>query len=154
MATIIFNNFRNAQLGTPTGATTTVDFDANDVDIDLVEGSGGDGVVHAVTHSSYADVDGTAGNAIVADRADSTDVPLLSKTVGVVAVGVFDAADVTYNSISGANDADYLTLRKYDATAANSTLVLSFDSATTGLPVTPNGGDITVTFNASGILQL
>jgi len=158
MATIIFNNFRNAQLGNLGGTTTTVDFDADDIDADLLEGSGGDGVVHAVTHSSYDDVDGTAGAAVVADRADSTDVPLASKTVGSVAAGVFDStganSDVTYTSISGANDADYLTLRKYNATATNSTLILSFDSATTGLPLTPNGGDITVTWNASGILQI
>lgn len=154
MATIIFDNFRNSQLGVPTGTTTTVDFDADDIDVSLLEGVGGDGVTHLVTHSSYDDVDGTAGAAVVADRADSAGVPLLSKTIGVVAVGVFDAANFTYGSISNANDGDYLTLFKYNATPANATLILSWDSATTGLPVTPNGGDITVTFNASGLLQI
>ena len=154
MATIIFDNFRNAQLGVPAAPTTTVDFDADDIDADLLEGAGGNGVTHAVTNVDYDDVDGTGGNAVVADRADSANVPLTSKTIGSVAVGVFDAADVTFGSISGANDADYLTLRKFNATAANSTLILSFDSATTGLPVTPNGGDITVTWNVSGILGI
>ena len=31
MATVIHNNFRNAQFGTPANTTTTVDFDGDDV---------------------------------------------------------------------------------------------------------------------------
>jgi hypothetical protein len=39
---------------------------------------------------------------------------------------------------------------------ANTTwrLVAYIDTGVTGLPVTPNGSDITITWNASGILQL
>jgi hypothetical protein len=39
-------------------------------------------------------------------------------------------------------------------TAATSPLVAYIDTGVTGLPVTPNGGNITVTWNASGIFQL
>ncbi len=154
MAVIVHDNFRNAQLGVPAAPTTTVDFDADAIDASLLEGIGGDGVTITAAMDSYDDVDGAAGAAIVADRADSSEVPFTTKTIGSVAVGVFDADNLTYNSISGANDADYLTVFKYNVTAANATLILTWDSATSGLPLTPNGGNVTVTFSASGILQL
>ena len=149
MATVIHNNFRNAQLGTPGGSTTTVDFDADDIDCSLLDETDVGFTIDA-TYSNYGEVD---SGTVVADRGDSSDVPLTSKTVGSVSVGVFDAADVTYGSITG-DAADYLVLFKYDATPANAPLIITWDSATTGLPVTPNGGDIIVTWNASGILQI
>ena len=125
-----------------------MDFDADGIDVSLLDQTDSGAIVAAT--SDYGSVD-TAD--VVADRADSSDVPLLSKTVGVIATGVFDAADVTFNSITG-DAADYLVLYKFDATPANAPLIVTWDSATTGIPVTPNGGDITVTFNASGILQI
>jgi hypothetical protein len=79
---------------------------------------------------------------------------ITSPTVGVVAAGVFDGADVTYTAVSGSVVTQLLI---YVANAgANTTwrLVLFEDTGVTGLPVTPNGGNITVTFNASGIMLL
>lgn len=148
MATIIHDNFRNAQLGSPGGTTTTVVFSSDDIDVALLDQT--DSGTILVTTENYGQVDTPT---VVADRADSTDVPLLSKTIGSVAVGVFDAANVTFASITG-DSADYLVLYKYNATPANATLIVTWDSATTGLPVTPNGGDITVTWNGSGIIQI
>ena len=148
MATVVHDDFRDGQLGTPAAPLTTVDFDADGIDVSLLDQTDSGAIVAAT--SDYGSVD-TAD--VVADRADSSDVPLLSKTVGVIATGVFDAADVTFNSITG-DAADYLVLYKFDATPANAPLIVTWDSATTGIPVTPNGGDITVTFNASGILQI
>ena len=92
---------------------------------------------------------GTVDTAVVV--ADSG--ALGTKTVGVVSVGTFDAANVTFSSVTG-DAADFLVLYKFDATPANSPLIVTWDSATTGLPVTPNGGDITVTFNAAGIVRI
>jgi len=148
MATIVHDNFRNAQLGVPANTTTTVDFDADDIDVSLLDAT--DSGAIAVTTENYGEVDTAT---VVADRADSAQVPLGSKTIGTVAVGVFDAADVTFATITG-DAADYLVLYKYHATPANATMIATWDSATTGLPVTPNGGDITVTFNASGIIRI
>ena len=148
MATVIHNNFRNAQLGVPANSTTTVDFDADDIDVSLLDATDS-GAISASTEN-YGEVDTAT---VVADRSDSTDVPLGTKTIGSVATGVFDAANVTFTSISG-DAADYLCLHKYSATPANATLIATWDSATTGLPVTPNGGDITVTWSASGIIQI
>ena len=148
MATVVHNNFRNAQLGTPGGTTTTTDFDADTIHLSLLDQT--DSGAITATSENYGEVDTPT---VVADDSDSANVPLGSKTVGSVAVGVFDAADVTYSAITG-DAADYLTLFKFNATPANAPLIVTWDSATTGLPVTPNGGDITVTWNGSGILQI
>jgi hypothetical protein len=43
---------------------------------------------------------------------------------------------------------------KDTGTASTSPLIGYFDVVASGLPVTPNGGNITVTFNASGIFAL
>lgn len=68
--------------------------------------------------------------------------------------GVFDGADVTFPTVSGAT-AEALVI--YVKTAgANTTwqLVAYIDTGVTGLPVTPNGGNIGITWNASGIFAL
>ncbi|WP_406325819.1 hypothetical protein OG784_12855 [Streptomyces sp. NBC_01617] len=103
--------------------------------------------------------------AIIVDSADYTysaahdfldDVPagarvavsgaLASKTV---TGGVFDAADVTYNSVSG-DSVEAIVLYKHTGTETTSNLIAYID----GVSVTPNGGNITVTWNASGIFAL
>jgi hypothetical protein len=67
--------------------------------------------------------------------------------------GVFDGTDVTYTAVTG-NSAEALVFYIDTGTAATSRLIQYIDSGFTGLPVTPNGGDITITFNASGISAL
>lgn len=68
--------------------------------------------------------------------------------------GVIDGADVTFSAVSG-NTVEALVLYRKNA-GANTTwqLVAYIDTGVTGLPVTPNGGDIPVTWNASGIVAL
>jgi hypothetical protein len=68
--------------------------------------------------------------------------------------GVFDGADCTFPSVSGAS-VEALVLYVKNA-GANTTwrLVAYIDTGVTGLPVTPNGGNIVVTWNASGIFGL
>jgi hypothetical protein len=68
--------------------------------------------------------------------------------------GVFDGADVTFPSVTGAT-AEALVIYRKNA-GANTTwrLVAYIDTGVTGLPVTPNGGNISVTWNASGIFAL
>lgn len=67
--------------------------------------------------------------------------------------GVFDGADVTYTAVTGAS-VEALVIYIDTGTAGTSQLVAYIDTSVTGLPVTPNGGDITVTWNASGIFAL
>lgn len=68
--------------------------------------------------------------------------------------GTFDGADVTSPSVTGAS-AEALVIYVKNA-GANTTwrLVAYIDTGVTGLPVTPNGGAIGITWNASGIFSL
>jgi hypothetical protein len=60
--------------------------------------------------------------------------------------GVFDADDALFTSVTGAN-AEALIIFQDTGFQANSRLIAYIDSAT-GLPILPNGGDITVAFSS------
>lgn len=70
-----------------------------------------------------------------------------------VTAGLFDGANVTYTAVSGSS-AEAIVIYIDTGVAGTSRLVAYIDSSVTGLPVTPNGGDITVSWSASGIFQL
>ncbi len=59
--------------------------------------------------------------------------------------GVFDADDATFTSVTGAN-CEALIIYQDTGTQSTSRLIAYIDSAT-GLPILPNGGDITVAFS-------
>lgn len=97
------------------------------------------------TYSSTDEFWSSASSAIV-----GTAVTLASKTI---TNGVFDAADVTFTSVSGSS-VEALIIYKDTGSAATSPLIMYLDVAASGLPVTPNGNNIDVQFNASGIFAL
>lgn len=66
--------------------------------------------------------------------------------------GLLDGADVTFTAVTGAT-CEAIILFLDTGTPATSRLVAYLDTSVTGLPVTPNGTDITITWNASGIVQ-
>lgn len=72
-----------------------------------------------------------------------------SKTLGTVAAGVFDAADTVFTALTG-DASESLILFEDSGVEATSDLIAFWDTAT-GLPLTPNGADVTVVWNASGI---
>jgi len=92
-------------------------------------------------HQFYSSLSGIVG----------TDQEILTKTQ---ATGVFDGTDLTYTAVTG-NSVEALVLYRKNA-GANTTwpLIAFIDTGVTNLPVTPNGGNITITWNASGILKL
>lgn len=68
--------------------------------------------------------------------------------------GVLDAADITHPSVTGAT-CEALVLYVKNAGANTTWRLLAYiDTGVTGLPVTPNGGNIATAWNASGILAL
>lgn len=67
--------------------------------------------------------------------------------------GTFDGANVTFTAVTGSS-VEALIIYIDTGSAATSPLVAYIDTSVTGLPVTPNGGDITITWNASGIFTL
>lgn len=94
----------------------------------------------------------------------SADHQFLSSLSGVVGTaqalgnktftsGVFDASDVTFPAVTGAT-VEAMVLYVDTGNPATSPLIAYIDTGVTGLPVTPNGGDIGVTWNASGIFAL
>ncbi len=95
---------------------------------------------YSSAHSFYSDVVAGLVGAVV--RLDNP----------TVANGVFDADNITFTAVSGAQS-EALIIYRHNA-GANTTwkLVLYQDTGVTNLPVTPNGGDITVTFDAAGII--
>lgn len=69
-------------------------------------------------------------------------VTLTSKST---AGGAADAADVTFTSVSGAS-IEAIIIYKDTSTESTSPLIAYIDTAT-GLPITPNGGDIIITWD-------
>lgn len=67
--------------------------------------------------------------------------------------GVFDGDNVVFPAISGAV-CEALLFFVDTGTPSTSRLIAFIDTNVTTLPVIPNGGDIIVVFNASGILAL
>ena len=87
--------------------------------------------------------------AIGAGERVATSGNLASKTS---TLGVADAADVTFATVTG-DQSEALVIYRDTADAATSPLIAYIDTAV-GLPVTPNGGDITVAWHGSGIFAL
>lgn len=98
---------------------------------------------YSAAHDFYDDLSGVVG----------TDQRITTPTVAA-ATGLFDGDDLTYTAVSG-NSVEALVIYRKNS-GANTTwkVVLYLDTSVTGLPVTPNGGNITVTWNASGIAQI
>lgn len=67
----------------------------------------------------------------------------------------FTSSTITWTALGpdGSNNITAAVFYKHVSTDANSPLLAYFDTAT-GLPLLPNGGDVQITFNAEGLLQL
>lgn len=74
---------------------------------------------------------------------------LTSKTLGVVADGVFDAANINVPGVSG-DTVEAVIVYVDTGTAGTSRLLAYLD----GVTLTPNGGGVDVNWNASGILAI
>jgi len=140
MANALFTAFRNGQLN----GTSVVDLDTDTIKAMFID------------HADDTPVPAT--DAFIDALLSASRVPAIasapalgSKTVGTLAAGVFDAADTVFTALTG-DQVESLILFKDTGVEATSKLVAFWDTAT-GLPLTPNGGDVTVAWNASGILQ-
>lgn len=93
-------------------------------------------------HQFYSDLSGIVGT------------PVEIGATKTYTNGAFDGADVTWTAVSGAT-AEAIVLYIQNA-GANTTwrLVAFIDTGVTNLPVTPNGGNITAVWNASGLFAL
>ncbi len=96
---------------------------------------------YSAAHEFYSSLSGVVG----------TDQEVTSPTL---TSGTVDGGNVTVPAVSG-NSVEAIVLYRKNA-GANTTwrLVAYIDTGQTGLPVTPNGGDITIAWHASGIFTL
>lgn len=111
----------------------SIDWDTDDIRIILIDEA--DDTIDLAVDEDLAD---RAGAARVA-----TSDAMASKTV---TAGIADAADKTFSAVSG-DQAESIDIYQHTGTEATSRLIANIDTAT-GLPVTPNGGDITVTWDS------
>lgn len=133
MANALYDSGRERFLG------GDLDWDANTILVSLLDAA--DYTINLSTDDFWNDVPGAA---VVA-----TSSALSSKTkVG----GTADAGDITFSTVTG-DPSEYLNIRQDTGVSSTSALIGNMDTAT-GLPVTPNGGNITVTWNGSGIFKL
>lgn len=96
---------------------------------------------YSAAHQFYSSLSGVVG----------TDQEILTKTQ---TNGTFDGTDLTYTAVTGATVEALVLYRKNAGANTTWPLIAYIDTGVTGLPVTPNGGNITVTWNASGIFTL
>lgn len=124
MANALYDKGREAFLA------GSVSWSSDTIKVALVDT--GSYTVNLSTHqylSSLSGVTATSGN-------------LTTKTT---AAGVADADDITFTAVSGAQS-EALVIYKDTGTASTSPLIAYIDTAT-GLPVTPSGSDITITWD-------
>lgn len=118
------------------------------------------------------DLDTDIIKATLADAADYTfsaahdfyagatpDVPVTAKTAespaltsATIVIGVFDTADFTWSAVSTDTAQEQIIL--WDDSITDDRLMAFYDTGMTGMPVTPNGGDINVTVNGAGWFAL
>lgn len=140
MANAVYNTSREGHL------LGEIDFDTAVIKAALVRS-----YTYAASHKFVSDVTG-AGGVIAA-----TSAALASKTG---TNGTADAADITFSAVaSNASGHGVLVFQSSavgggaDVAATAQRVIAWFDTGT-NLPVTPNGGDVTVAWNASGIYSI
>lgn len=134
MANAIYPKYKETILG----AATNTNLLTGTVKVALVDTGT---YTYSSTHQFFSSVTGVVGT---------------PQTIGAtksVTNGVFDGADVTFTGVTG-NSVEALVIYVDTGSAATSPLVAFIDTGVTNLPVTPNGGDISITWNASGIFAL
>lgn len=117
-----------------------IDWSAHDIQAMLV-----DGADYTATQNTDEFHDDIAGGGIVATSSN-----FASKTS---TLGTADAADITFTSVTG-DPCEMIVLMRWTGASATSPLIAKIDDYTGLSPVTPNGGNITVAWPASGIFVL
>lgn len=117
-----------------------IDWDTATIKAALVRG-----YTFSAAHTFVSDVTGAGGTLV------ATSAALASKTTSA---GVADAADITCSAVAaGAAITGILIFQSSAVTggadvAASAQRVIAFLDSGTGLPVTPNGGDITIAWGS------
>jgi len=117
--------------------TTGLNLASGTVKVDLIDTGT---YTFSAGHDFYNDVSGTVGSSATLGSKTTTN-------------GVFDAADSTFSAVSGNSVEAFLIWVDTGGASSTDPLIAFFDTSITGAPVTPNGGDIVLQYNASGIFS-
>lgn len=130
MANALYNLYRQAALS----VSPSVSWSADNIKIVLTRSY----TPNLTTDQFLSDVTGGGGTLV------ATSGNLTTKTV---VNGVADADDVTFVAVAAGAACDYVIGYKDTGVAGTSPLIFAIDTAV-NLPVTPNGGDISVAWDA------
>lgn len=117
-----------------------IDWSTHNIKVGLIDNA--DYTVAIDTHDFFDDVAADLTPSGGADALVAISGNLASKTS---TLGVADAADVTLTAVSG-DVSESLIIFRDSAAVATSELIAYIDTAT-GLPITPNGGDVIITWD-------
>lgn len=117
----------------------TIDLDTDNIKAVLIDTA--DYTVNIGTHDNLDDVAG-------ASRVDTSANLSITVTGGTV-----DAADFTFAAATG-DQSEAIILYQDTGVESTSRLIAYYDTFSSGMPVTPNGGDIDITVNASGLFSI
>lgn len=135
MSNALYTNFRNQALGA--GSLGPIDMDG-----DTIKAILGDSADYTFS-AAHTNLSQLASGGRVATAT------LASKTVGTVGTGVFDSDDPTFTSVTG-DQSEFIVLYKDSGVESTSPLIAYYDTFTSGMPVTPNGGNVVLTVSSGG----
>src|SRR3972149_3900143 len=127
MANLLYDTARKSFLA------GELDWDADAIKVPLLDTSN---YVYSSAHDFFNDI--TVGGQTATSGA------FVGKTT---TAGTADASDVTLSAVSG-SVSENLIIWEDDASASGSDRPMARVEPATGLPVTPNGGDITITWDS------
>jgi len=136
IANALYNKFKQSLL-----LDKTIDLDADVIKATLIDSGA---YTFSAAHTSYA-TDVAAGAKIAVS-------PQLTSPTGVD--GVFDTADFTWTAVTGVQSEAIILWDDTTTSPIADQLIGFYDASMTGMPVTPNSGNINVTVNAAGWFNL
>lgn len=138
MANAVYPIYKGDLLGASANVSLNVDTSTDGPFCALVDTGT---YTYSAAHDFYNDLSGIVG----------TDQRITAPTV---TIGTLDGTDLTYTAVSGATVEALVIYRKNSGANTTWRLVVFLDTSQTGLPVTPNGGNITISWHASGIFTI
>jgi hypothetical protein len=130
MANALYNTFKEGLLG------KVFDMDTDVIKASLIDGAD---YTFSAAHDEYSG--GARDVALAAIVAESS-----ALTSPTITNGAFDSADFSWTAVSGDQSENIIL---WDDTLTNGRLVAFYDTGMTGMPVTPNGGNINVTIGTN-----
>ena len=144
----LYTNYLNLCLGDDTAAHGFVDIDTDTIKVGIVDT--GTDYSFSAAHQDWDDVGAYTLNASYNGETNQT-----LSNIAISSGAVDNTQDITFTgvAIDGAKTVDAIIHYKDSGVIGTSPLI-SFHNSFVGGAVTPNGGDIVIAYNASGIFSL